>query len=291
MDRSDRMAEVAEVARLFAVLPGVRAVALGGSTATGRGDAASDADLYVYADAPVDPDLRAAIILPRAVRAEIDNRFWEWGDEWEERVSGHRFDVMFRSPAWIEEQLARVLDRHEASIGYSTCLWHNVLTCRPLEDGTGWLAGLKAQADQPYPDGLARAVIAKNHPLLRGTLSSFETQLLRALERGDPVAANHRAAALLASYFDVIFALNRQPHPGEKRLLDAAASLPAIPVNLRRDVTTFLRATVTGEGAREAVTALLEGLDAALAGRGELPPAHGHHDGSVDHSGQCAPGA
>jgi hypothetical protein len=45
----------------------------------------------------------------------------------------------------MEGELARVLDRHEASLGYSTSLWHNVLTSKPLNDRSGWFAALQVK--------------------------------------------------------------------------------------------------------------------------------------------------
>jgi len=259
-----------EIARLLVQLPSVRAVALGGSTATASADPGSDIDLYVYANAAVPVSDRRAIILRRAVRAEIDNRVWEWGDEWVERGSGTCVDVTYRSPDWIEGELDRVLRRHEASVGYTTTLWHNVLTCIPLQDPTDWLAQLKARADQPYPEPLARAIIAKNHPLLRRAISSFANQLAKATARRDLVSVYHRAAAILASYFDVLFALNRRPHPGEKRLLDHASALPARPVDVEHQVEAFLRSVALGDPSRP-FGSMLDSLDALLEERGEMP--------------------
>jgi hypothetical protein len=126
---------------------------------------------------------------------------------------------MYRSPKWIEDQLDRVLMRHEATIGYTTCFWFNVLHSEPLFDRGGWFKQLRDRANVAYPDELRRAVIAKNWPILRRNQSSYRRQIELALQRGDAVSVQHRVTALLASFFDVWFALKREPHPGEKRLL------------------------------------------------------------------------
>ena len=151
--------------------------------------------------------------------AEIDNRFWEPGDEWIDPATGAHLDIMYRSPAWIEDQLERVLVRNEASLGYTTCFWYNVLHSEPLVDPDGWYRALQQRARVSYPEGLRRAIIATNWPVLRNNHSSYRRQIELALERGDEVSVQHRTTAVLASYFDIWFALERQPHPGEKRLL------------------------------------------------------------------------
>jgi hypothetical protein len=231
------------IAAAYSQLPVVQAVALAGSQTTGLAAAGSDIDLYIYSDEPVPLADRRRIATKSAARAEVDNQFWESGDEWIDRETGIKADLMFRSQNWLEEQIERVVIRHEASVGYSTCFWHNLLTSQVLYDRESWFADLQERATCPYPEGLRQAVVAKNFPILDRSLSAYTHQIEHAVLRGDLVSVNHRVAAFLASYFDILFAVNRVPHPGEKRLLALALELcPRRPADMPEQVTAFLRA-------------------------------------------------
>jgi hypothetical protein len=256
-----------EIVEAVSGWPEVLAVAEGGSRATGNADNASDIDLYIYARGAPDVEERRQFLLARSDHFEIDNRVWETGDEWVDRESGTVVDMMYRSPEWIDGELARVLDSHQASLGYSTCLWHNVMTSRLLFDRNGWFEALQVKARQPYPVELARAVVAKNYRLLRNAQSSFMSQILKAAGRGDLVSVNHRTSALLASYFDVLFALNRTPHPGEKRLVMQASRLPLAPAELGDQMRALLAAGASCEGGRlrEILDGMIDELDRLLA--------------------------
>ena len=234
-------AAAAGVAAAFANLPAVDAVVLAGSEVAGAADEQSDLDLYVYAGAPVVIADRIAIATRFATRREVGNAFWEPGDEWIDTQTGSHVDVMYRTPDWIEEQLERVLVRHEASIGYSTCFWHNVLHSTPLFDRSGWYGDLQAKAARPYPRPLQRAIVARNYPILRQSLSSYLAQIERAVRRGDSVRIQHRVTALLASYFDILFAVNELPHPGEKHLLQFAMTRCAkMPLDMETHINGLL---------------------------------------------------
>lgn len=267
MGESDVRRLPGKVAAEFAALPQVTAVVLAGSRRGPFPDRQSDFDLCVYAGAEPAEAWRAELAARFGERLSIGNHFWEPGDEWVARHTDIIIDIMYRSPAWIEEQLDRVLVRHQASVGYSTCFVHNVLHSQILFDREGWFAALQAGAGRPYPEALRRAVVSKNHPILRGTLSSYLHQIALALARGDLVSVNHRVAALLASYFDILFAVNRQTHPGEKRLIaHVSAQCPMRPPAFERQVHEVLRAAASGEeaGLLARLHELLDGLDRLL---------------------------
>ncbi len=231
-----------DLAAEFAAIAEVEAVALGGSRASGSEDHASDIDLYVYSNGTVPVERRSELAHRRGTPVEIDNWYWETGDEWDERESGIHIDVMYRTLRGTHADLSRVLLEHEASIGYTTCVVHNLSNCRVLFDRRGELAALQGFARQPYPEALAEAIIAKNLPLLRDSFGAFGGQIIKAAKRADKVSVNHRTAAFLGSYFDILFAANRATHPGEKRLVQLAAKLPHLPPGLEENVNGLLSA-------------------------------------------------
>lgn len=257
-----------ENARALATHAGLRAVMLGGSAATGLADEASDLDLYALGEGEAPLALRRALAAARGRpgTAEIAARAFGPTDAWRER-SGLEVDLMHWDAAWLEGEVAARMERHEPRVGYTTAVVHTVAVAVPLHDPSGWLAGLQARARAPYPEGLARAVLALNLPLLRGARHSFLAQTEAAPGRGDAVSVNHRTAAWLASFFDALFALNRRLHPGEKRLGRHAAALPLAPEATRKAVEALLRAPPEERPARmERLARALEALAAEAFG-------------------------
>jgi hypothetical protein len=268
-DRSLAISLVQRIAGQFALLDKVEAVAISGSQTSQLYDANSDVDLYVYVTETVPLEVRRQIAAG-ASRSEIGNEYWEPGDEWLDQETGIAVDMMFRHVAWIEEQLNRVLRHHQASVGYSTCFWYNVRYSQVLFDRRGWLRDLKNFSDQAYPPELKRAIIAKNFPLLRQNLSSYQHQIELAIARKDPVSVNHRVTALLASYFDVLFAVNELPHPGEKRLIaHALTQCQKIPPNMPEMIKAVLASAQAGDtDTASQLNLLIDGLEGILASEG-----------------------
>ncbi len=249
-----------KIANNFSKIPEVEAVALGGSQATGVLDQHSDIDLYIYSKQVVPLDKRQVIVEQLgASRADMNLTFWDPGDEWFDLETGIEVDVMHWSPAWIEEQLERVLVKHQASMGYTTCHWRTVKNSQILYDRDGWFAKLQEKCRQPYPEQLKRAIITKNHPVLRNVIPSYFGQIKKALERNDLISVNHRLAALFASFFDVLFALNEVLNPGEKKILRfVKAECRLAPENLDEKVVNILQLAGIGDGI------VLNALDALL---------------------------
>ncbi len=244
-------------------LPGVIAIAQGGSGATGVADAYSDIDLYVYVSGRIDRQDRERLIRDRAEpdSAYIDHRYFEGGDAWSDRPTGVDIDVIYRDCDWTRAALRQVLEGHAPSLGYSTALLFNVQMCRVLYDPSSWLGDLQHWANQPYPDQLATAILRYNRPLLDGLPFSYRNELMLCAQRGDVTGSVHVCDRFLASYFDILFAINRVTHPGEKRLLPIAKQLGRSPACLDEDVTRLVRqASSTAE-----LTSSLATMDALIA--------------------------
>lgn len=250
----------ASLAAAYSERPEVVAVALGGSSAT-VADSSSDLDLYVYVLETVPLSVRERIARKSSTRAEVGNAFWEPGDEWIDRESGVAIDVMFRETRWIERHLRELLEHHRPSIGYTTAIWHNVRNSIAVFERDSWFTGLQHYAARDYPRELRDAIVAHNLPLLRANLSSYTAQIEKAAARGDVVSLNHRATAFLASWFDVLFAINLATHPGEKRLLDHAEHLRIRPANMREHVTALIGAVPTAHDCARIASALADELE------------------------------
>lgn len=272
---SDSVPSKAEIiANKFSSLPQVVAVALAGSQTAKVSDDFSDFDLYIYVQEEIPIDIRTSIAKEFAERIEINNQFWEPGDEWIATSDSLGIDIMYRSPTWIEEQLDRILVKYQASVGYSTCFWWNVLTSQTLYERDNWLTQLKARANQPYPEALMQAIVAKNYPILRHNISSYMHQIELAVLRRDFVSINHRVAALLASYFDIIFAINYVTHPGEKRQVEYALKLCSkLPHNLEQLVLNLIGTIslpLSEQNILECGNKLIDSLDELLKAKGLL---------------------
>ena len=149
---------------------------------------------------------------------EVGNHFWEYEDNCTLH-NGIDIDILYRNLDGFTQDVASVAEDCRPRNGYTTCMWHNLRTCKIIYDPAGRLAAAKARFDIPYPPLLKARIIQRNRRLLRGSMPAYETQIAKAAARGDAVSVNHRTAAFLESYFDILFALNQQTHPGEKRLV------------------------------------------------------------------------
>ncbi len=205
----------------FATLPEVEAIALGGSRAGTDYDERSDYDLYIYCTVIPYESMRKRILEKCCRYMEIGNSFWELEDDCTLK-DGTDIDILYRNMGDFSQTVRSVVEEHIAYNGYTTCMWHNLLHSRILYDKNGELESLQNKYRIPYPNELRNNIICKNLRLLTGNLPSYDTQIKKALARKDMVSVNHRTAAFLESYFDIIFAMNNLTHPGEKRMVQYA---------------------------------------------------------------------
>ena len=223
----------------LAALPQVEAIALGGSRAGVHFDEKSDYDVYLYCTGPVPEKVRREILSRYCSYMEIGNHFWEYEDNCTLN-DGIDIDILYRNLEDFTRDVADVVEACHGRNGYTTCMWHNLRTCKILYDENGRLAAAKQRFDVPYPEALRQDILTRNWKLLRAAMPAYELQIQKAVKRGDLVSVNHRVSAFLESYFDLLFALNRQTHPGEKRLIKLCRECCAqLPENFEENLNTL----------------------------------------------------
>lgn len=225
----------------FAELPEVEAIALGGSRAGADYDEKSDYDLYIYCTDIPGENTRNQILEKYCQYMELGNTFWELEDDCTLK-DGIDIDILYRNIDDFSQIIYTVVEKHTAYNGYTTCMWHNLLHSRILYDKNGKLVNLQDRYRIPYPAELKSNIIHKNFRLLTGNLPSYDLQIKKAVSRKDMISVNHRTAAFLESYFDIIFALNELTHPGEKRMCQYAKEQAKIlPPNFEQNLEELFK--------------------------------------------------
>lgn len=193
-----------QVADLFALLPHVEAVALGGSCGSGGGtsDSASDIDLYVYTRGDIPLEARYSIVAQTggATQSSLNLNYWGVGDEWLNAPTGLEIDIVYFDAPWMEDQISRVVEKHQASLGYTTCFWYTIRQSIVFSDPHAWFARLQERCQVEYPEILRKNIIALNYPVLRSVIPAYANQLEKAVKRHDLVSITHRLSALFVSY-------------------------------------------------------------------------------------------
>ena len=212
-----------EIINEFEQFEQVYAIAVGGSSRANTSDSKSDIDIYIFTDKEILVTEREKIIKKYSSKYEAGGEYFGSGDEFFVDSMNKQLDVMYWDKNWIENIIDNVWIKCYPSNGYSTCFLFTIKNCEIMYDKSGWLAGLKNKLDTQYPQKLKHNIIKRNMMLLKDKpFASYYEQIEKALQRNDSNSVNHRIAAFLASYFDIIFALNELLHPGEKKLVKYA---------------------------------------------------------------------
>ena len=221
-------------------LPNCVAITLGGSRATGVNDSKSDFDCYVYYDEKIPLDVRRNIMESSCKYTEIGVNYFEEEDDCILN-SGIIIELIYRNINDFSSYVDNVLENNNASLGYSTCFFDNVVSAKILHDQNEWYEIIKNKLKN-YPTILQKNIIKLNYEMLHGVIASYDEQIIKAYQREDMVSVNHRIAAYLASYFDIIYAANLVYHPGEKRMVDLVKKkCMNIPIDFENNISKLLK--------------------------------------------------
>ena len=233
---------IKEIISEYKKLDEVEAITLAGSRAAGRNDQQSDIDLDLFITCPISIEKRRSIALKFADQMEIGNEFFGSSDEYILRDFNIDIDICLFNLEDIVNNLHSVMNEYHASTGYTTCFVHNVVNAKLLYDRNGLLKQLQKEYHRRYPHQLKQNIINMNYPILRDAFSSYYHQVEKAIKRQDLNSLNHRVTAFLASYYDIIFAINEMLHPGEKRLLSIIEhSCPIYPPDAQKQIEQLIR--------------------------------------------------
>jgi hypothetical protein len=259
---------------VLAAVPGIVAVVLGGSRASGASHSASDTDIGLFFRERAGLDVGALL---KAVKGLVDEPEaatvtevggwgpWIVGGGWL-TIAGKKVDLLYRPIERVEKVIedcrdGRITIDYQPGHphGFSSAIWMGeVALCRPLRDPQGLIAGLKALA-LPYPEKLGVTLIRRFQWEALFSIENAET----AMPRGDETYIAGCAFRSLSCVAQVLFALNRRYLINEKCALETAARLTLTIPDLNERATSVWRAL--GLRAFGAALAELRSIERELA--------------------------
>ena len=98
--------------------------------------------------------------------------------------------------------------------------------------------------------------------LLYEFMPAYKWQIAKAVERKDVVSVNHRTAAFMESYFDIIWAMNELNHPGEKRLVSLCKKMcKRLPADFEENINRLYSNMFTNlDGVNKDIDVIIEEL-------------------------------
>jgi hypothetical protein len=266
---------LARISAALAAVPGVVAVVLGGSRATGAAHAASDYDIGLYFSECVGLDaerlrgvVKGLVDEPAATQVTEVGGWGPWivGGGWL-TITGKKVDLLYRPIESVETVICgcregRISVDYQPGHphGFCSAIWMGeAALCRPLRDPEGALARLKGMTT-PYPEALREALIRRFHWEILFSIENGQA----AVPRGDETYVAGCAFRALACAAQVLFALNRLYLLNEKGALAAAAQLQLTVDNLAERVKSVWRAI--GFRAFDAALTELKSIEHELAG-------------------------
>lgn len=227
----------------YKILPEVKAIAIGGSSSAKTCDNKSDVDIYIFTENEISLEIRNQITKKYSTKYEIGGEYFGSGDEfWVDKLE-QQLDVMYWNTQWFNDAIENVWEKHYPSNGYTTCFLYTLSNFKIIYDKNNWLISLKEKLKKDYPKQLQKNIINRNLMLIKDKpFASYYEQIEKAILRNDINSINHRIAAFLASYFDIIFAINELLHPGEKRLLNYAKKhCKILPADFESNILDLLK--------------------------------------------------
>lgn len=220
----------------------VKAIALGGSGVNDTSDNLSDIDVYIFIEKDIAVKNREKLVKQYSSKYEVGGEYFGSGDEFFVDKLNRQLDVMYWNVNWFESIVENTWFKYYPSNGYTTAFLFTLNNFQIIYDKDNWLKTLQDSIQTKYPHELKQNIIKRNMMLLKDKpFASYYEQIKKAINRNDIVSINHRISAFMASYFDIIFAVNELLHPGEKRLVKYAKdNCQILPDNFEENINKLL---------------------------------------------------